>query len=155
MRSGRQTAVVIGYSFVLSLHVPTSLATELVRKEPIPIQTILANPQAFNMRAVRLQGTITSLQVIPDGGDCQVSGMSDVYVFILNDGTGELSIFDRGTCQNMTATMRHAVKPQVAEFAAGDSIEVVVDVSLLYSPQLRGTLIGRDAPMDQTNPSSK
>ncbi|MBX3303589.1 MAG: hypothetical protein KF693_15340 [Nitrospira sp.] len=130
----RHTAVLIAYSLVVSLHVSIALATELVREEPIPIQTILANPQAFNMRVVRLQGTITTLQVIPGGGGCQGQGIHDAYVFILTDHTGELQIFDRGQCLGTAKSRLHAVKPQMTEFAAGDSVEVVIDVSLLHSP---------------------
>jgi hypothetical protein len=128
------TAILTAYSLALSLHMPMVLATELVREEPITIQTILANPQAFNMRAVRLQGVINSLQVIAGGGGCQVQGMYDAYAFILKDDTGELPIVDRGTCRGTGKSRPHAVKPQMTEFAAGDSVEVVIDVSLIYSP---------------------
>ena len=134
MRPGRHTVILIAYSLFVSLHVSTALPTELVREEPIPIQMILANPQAFNMRAVRLHGMIDSLQVIPGGGGCQVQGIHDAYAFILKDDTGELQVFDRGRCRGTGKSRPHAVKPQMTEFAAGDSIEVVIDVSVIYSP---------------------
>ncbi|UVT15464.1 MAG: hypothetical protein H8K04_16895 [Nitrospira sp.] len=133
MRPKRQTAALICYGLVLSLHVPLLLATELVREESIPIRAIIDNPQAFNMRAVRLQGTIKSLQVIPDGGGCQTQGAYDAYVFLLDDHTGELPIIDRGKCLG-PRIRRQAVKPLMTEFSAGEHIEVVIDVSVIYSP---------------------
>lgn len=95
------------------------------------------------MQVVRLQGIIKSLQVIPDGGGCRIHGLYDAYIFILNDHTGELPIVDRGDCQG--STRFYSVKPQMAEFVAGDSVEVVIYVSLIYSPNfgsrsLEGTL---------------
>lgn len=127
------TVVLIAYSLVVSVHVSIALAAELVREEPIPIQTILANPQAFNMRAVRLQGTITSVQVIPDGGGCQMQGAYNAYVFLLDDHTGELPISDRGKCLG-PKIREQAVKPLMTDFSAGEHVEVVIDVSVIYSP---------------------
>ncbi|MEK7351385.1 MAG: hypothetical protein AAB177_10965 [Nitrospirota bacterium] len=122
------------YVWWLGIGPSLAVATELVREEPIPIGDLVANPQAFNMRAVRLQGIIKTLQVIPGGGGCQVQGVHDAYAFILDDHTGELQIFDRGDCRGSATSRRQAVKPQMTEFAAGDTVEVVIDISLLYSP---------------------
>ncbi len=133
MRLRSHTIVLIVCSVIVSLHVSIALATELVREEPIPIQTIIANPQAFNMRAVRLQGTIKSLQVIPDGGGCQTQGAYDAYVFLLDDHTGELLISDRGKCLG-PRIRQQVVKPLMTEFSAGEHVEVVIDVSVIYSP---------------------
>jgi len=134
MRPRRHTIVLIVYSLVMSLHASIALATELVREEFVDIRAIISNPQAFNMRVVRLRGTITTLQVIPGGGGCQGQGIHDAYVVTLTDHTGELQIFDRGQCLGTAKSRLHAVKPQMTEFAAGDSVEVVIDVSLLHSP---------------------
>ena len=134
MRLKSHTVVLIACSVLVSLHVSRALASELVREELVPIQAIIENPQAFNMRVVRLQGTINALQVIPGGGGCQGQGIHDAYVFILTDHTGELQIFDRGQCLGTAKSRLHAVKPKMTEFAAGDSVEVVIDLSLLHSP---------------------
>ena len=61
-------------------------ATELVREEPIPIGEILANPQAFNMRKVRLQGIIQTLERIPQAGIiCGGLPEFDAFLFTLDD----------------------------------------------------------------------
>jgi hypothetical protein len=130
--------MLIGCSLCLWLEVPVSDATELVREEPIPIGAIIANPQAFNMRAVRLQGIVQTLERIPRAGGC---GRLDAYLFTLDDQTGQLTISDRGTCLHRS----QSVKPLMTEFAVGDNVEVVIDVSLLFSPNfdshnLEGTL---------------
>lgn len=130
--------MLIGCSLSLWLEVPFLGATDLVREEPIPLRAIIANPQAFNMRAVRLQGIVQTLERIPRTGGC---GLLDAYLFTLNDQTGELTIIDRGTCLHRS----QSVKPLMTEFAVGDNVEVVIDVSLLFSPnfdsrRLEGTL---------------
>lgn len=130
--------MLIGCSLWLWLEVPFIGATELVREEPIPLREIIANPQAFNLRAVRLQGIVQTLERIPRTGGC---GLLDAYLFTLNDQTGELTIIDRGTCLHRS----QSVKPLMTEFAVGDNVEVVIDVSLLFSPnfdsrRLEGTL---------------
>lgn len=149
----RHTVVLIAYSLVVSLHVSIALATELVREEPIPIQTIITNPQTFNMRAVRLQGIIKTLQVFPGGDTCRVHGQYAGYTFILTDPTGELSIFDLVTCHGPGRPRFRAGKPRMTDFAVGDSVEVVVYVSVSYSPDfalhtVQGTLrwVGRMPP---------
>lgn len=128
MTSRQHIAMLIGCSLWLWLEASFLGATDLVREEPIPIQAIIANPQAFNLRAVRLQGIVQTLERIPRGGGC---GQLDSYIFTLNDQTGDLTIIDRGTCQKGVAL---SVKPLMTEFAEGDNVEVVIDVSLLFSP---------------------
>ena len=133
--------MLIACSLWLWLEVPVSGATELVSEEPIPIRSIIANPQAFNMRAVRLQGIVQTLERIPRAGGC---GLHDAYLFTLNDRTGELTITDGGICQGRKGPFKW-VKPLMTEFAVGDSVEVVIDISLLFSPNfesgnLEGTL---------------
>lgn len=77
-----------------SLWLPVLDATELVREEPIPIQSILSNPQAFNLRVVRLQGVVQALARIPHTGGCGPA--DDSYIFTFDDTTGELAIVDHG-----------------------------------------------------------
>jgi hypothetical protein len=122
----QRIAMLIGCSLCLWLEAPVLDATELVREEPIPIQTIIADPQAFNMRKVRLQGTIRTLERIPRV--CGLLGEVDAYLFILDDQTGQLPISDRGRCPYKL------VKPLMAGFAVGDSVEVVINVYLMTSP---------------------
>lgn len=122
-----------------SLWLPVLDATELVREEPIPIQSILANPQAFNLRVVRLQGVVQSLERVPLRGAC--GGLDDASLFTLQDHTGQLTINDLGDC----LSEGHSVRPLMIGFSVGDRVEVVVDVFLLFSPnfassRLEGTL---------------
>lgn len=130
--------MLIGCSLWLWLEVPFIGATELVREEPIPIRAIIANPQAFNLRAVRLQGIVQTLVRIPGTGGC---GLDDAYLFTLDDQTGQLTINDIGDCPGRLTS----VKPLMTDFAVGDNVEVVINVSLLFSSnfasrELEGTL---------------
>lgn len=158
MKLRHHITVVMAYCVVLFLHVPTISATDLVREEPIPIQTIITNPQTFNMRAVRLQGIIKTLQVFPGGDTCRVHGQYAGYAFILTDPTGELSIFDLVTCHGPGKPRFRAGKPRMTDFAVGDSVEVVVYVSVSYSPDfalhtVQGALrwVGRMPPLSEAS----
>lgn len=120
--------MLLACSLWLSLEVPVLDATELVREEPIPIRTIIADPQAFHLRAVRLQGIIQTLERFPGRGGC---GRFDAHHFILDDHTGQLTISDLGDCLGKG---RSAVKPLMTEFAVGDRVEVIIIISNLPSP---------------------
>lgn len=129
--------MLIGCSLWLWLEASVLDATELVREEPIPIRTIIADPQAFHLRAVRLQGIVQTLERIPGAGGCR---QFDAYHFILDDQTGRLTISDFGACHG-----RQPVKPLMTEFAVGDKVEVIIIISNLPSPNfesysLEGTL---------------
>ncbi len=146
--------MLIGCSLCLWLEVPFLDATELVREEPIPIRSIIADPQSFHLRAVRLQGIIQTLERIPRAGGC---GLYDAYHFVLDDQTGQLTISDFGACRGLSP-----VKPAMTDFAAGDNVEVIIIISALPSPNfgshtLEGTLRGvkrlSELPGDGSHPS--
>lgn len=138
MNSNLRPATLVCCILWLWAQAPSVDATELVREEPIPIKAIIDNPQAFNLRAVRLQGIVQTLERIPRTGGC---GLDDAYLFTLDDQTGQLTINDLGACPSEV----NSVKPLMTDFAVGDNVEVVVDVFLLFSPnfdsrKLEGTL---------------
>jgi len=81
MTSWAGITAMIGCWLWLSTVTPFAAATELVREEPISIGTILANPQAFNMRAVRLQGILQTIEHIPQAGMCKF-GHYDAYFLL-------------------------------------------------------------------------
>lgn len=154
MMSKRCITMLIGCSLCLWLEVPFLDATELVREEPIPIRSIIADPQSFHLRAVRLQGIIQTLERIPRAGGC---GLYDAYHFVLDDQTGQLTISDFGACRGLSP-----VKPAMTDFAAGDNVEVIIIISALPSPNfgshtLEGTLRGvkrlSELPGDGSHPS--
>ena len=129
--------MLIGCSLCLWLEEPVSDATELVREEPIPIRSIIADPQAFHLRAVRLQGIIQTLERFPRRSDCR---RYDAYHFILDDQTGRLTISDFEACSS-----GGSVQPLTTGFAVGDNVEVIIIISVLPSPNfdshnLEGTL---------------
>lgn len=137
MMSKRRIVMLIACSLWLWVEVPFSDATELVREEPIPIGSIIADPQAFHLRSVRLQGTIQTLERFPRTGGC---GRYDGYHFVLSDQTGQLTISDFGGCHGNSS-----VKPPMTDFTIGDTIEVIITISVLPSPNfashsLEGTL---------------
>ena len=128
--------MLIACSLWLWLEAPALDATELVREEPIPIRSIIADPQAFHLRAVRLQGIIQTLERFPRRSDCR---QYDAYHFIIDDQTGRLTISDFEACSS-----GGSVQPLMTEFAVGDNVEVIKIISVLPSPNFDShTLEGR------------
>ena len=126
MRTRQHIAMLIACSLWLWLDAPVSDATELVREEPIPIRSIIADPQAFHLRAVRLQGIIQTLERLPRRSDCR---QYDSNHFILDDQTGRLTINDFEACSS-----GGSVQPLMTGFTVGESIEVIIILSVLPSP---------------------
>lgn len=126
MKFRRHFAITIGCSLCLAL---SSLrATDLVQEEPILIESIVADPQVYNLRAVRLRGIIHTLERIPGAGGC---GGADAYVVIIKDRTGEIPVVDRGACQH---NFSRPAKPMISGFSVGDKVEAVIEVVLVPSP---------------------
>lgn len=82
---------------VLILSWPLSQALALDPREidVVPIGAVLADPQHYNLKSVRFQGTITRITVLPLQGGC---GNVDAYLFEFNDGTGNIEVLDEGLC---------------------------------------------------------
>lgn len=80
---------------ILSWTVAEVLAFEPREADLIPIGTLLADPQHYNLKSVRFQGTITGITVLPFQGGCRDV---DAYLFQLEDGTGSIMVWDEGLC---------------------------------------------------------
>ena len=82
---------------VLILNWPLAQALALDPRETdlVTIATVLADPQHYNLKSVRFQGTITGITVLHLQGGC---GNVDAYLFQFEDGTGKIEVLDEGLC---------------------------------------------------------
>lgn len=111
---------------VLILNWPLAQVLAIEPHEPdlVPIGTVLADPQHYNLRSVRFHGTITGITVLHSQGGCRDI---DAYLFQLEDETGKIAVWDEGSClERSVAPMLVLTSTQM-----GDRISVT---ALVLSP---------------------
>lgn len=107
---------------ILSWPLANALALDPREADLVPIQTVLADPQGYNLHRVRFQGTITEITILPNQGGC---GTLDAYRFQFEDETGSIEVFDTGKCAKS-----RSVAPLlfVSPVHVGDRISVAVTI---------------------------
>lgn len=81
--------------FILSWPIAQVLAVDPREADLVPIGTVFADPQHYNLKSVRFQGTITGITILPLQGGC---GTVDGYQIQFADETGDIQIVDQGWC---------------------------------------------------------
>ena len=81
--------------FILSWPIAQALALDPREADLVPIGTVFADPQHYNLKSVRFQGTITGITILPLQGGC---GTVDGYQIQFADETGDIQIVDQGWC---------------------------------------------------------
>ena len=81
--------------FILSWPIAQALAVDPREADLVPIGTVFADPQHYNLKSVRFQGTITGITILPLQGGC---GTVDGYQIQFADETGDIQIVDQGWC---------------------------------------------------------
>lgn len=99
-----------------------ALALEPREADLVPIGSVLADPQGYNLHRVRFQGTITGITILPNQGACRTL---DAYRFQFEDETGSIEVFDTGMC-----TKGRSVAPLlfVSPVHVGDRISIAVTI---------------------------
>jgi hypothetical protein len=82
-------------ALILSWPFAPALALDPREADLVPIGTVLADPQHYNLKSVRFQGTITGITILPLQGGC---GNVDAYLFQFADETGDIQVVDQGWC---------------------------------------------------------
>jgi len=94
--------------------------------DPVPISTILADPDPYNLRSVTIQGQMRDLFVLPP--HLSLCGIAfGAYTFKLDDGTGRIAAEGPGNCRDPNAS---------APFANDDLLVVEGTVKIL--PEMDG-----------------
>ena len=81
--------------FILSWPIAQALAVDPREADLVPIGTVFADPQHYNLKSVRFQGTITGITILSLQGGC---GTVDGYQIQFADETGDIEVFDEGWC---------------------------------------------------------
>jgi len=81
--------------FILSWPIAQALALDPREADLVPIGTVFADPQHYNLKSVRFQGTITGITILPLQGGC---GTVDGYLIQFADETGDIQVVDQGWC---------------------------------------------------------
>jgi hypothetical protein len=104
------------------------LALEPREADLVPIGTVLADPQGYNLHRVRFQGTIKGITPLLALGGCSTV---NAYRFQFEDDTGSIEVFDNGSC-----IKGKAVPPILAMNPAevGERISIVATVIIPHAP---------------------
>jgi hypothetical protein len=89
-------------------------------RDPVPIADILADPEPYQLRPVRLQGRVQRIEVLEPYYQSSGSACYGAYRFTLEDGTGSIEIVVLGICG--TPVLR---PPHVTE---GETVTVVAQI---------------------------
>ncbi|MBK8278254.1 MAG: hypothetical protein IPK92_21155 [Nitrospira sp.] len=103
--------------------------------ERIPIATLLAHPDRYQMRDVRITGTILAIQTetVPNRMIC--GSPHERTTLTLEDESGQIEVIDQGACgKNVGAVKAPMMK-------AGEQVDLLVQIMLTKNPESRETLL--------------
>ena len=105
-----------------------ALALEPREADLVPIGTVLADPQGYNLHRIRFQGAIKGITTLLALGGCSTI---DAYRFQFEDDTGSIEVFDNGSC-----VKGKAVPPILVMNPAqvGERISIVATVIITHAP---------------------
>ena len=105
-----------------------ALALEPREADLVPIGTVLADPQGYNLHRIRFQGAIKGITTLLALGGCSTI---DAYRFQFEDDTGSIDVFDNGSC-----IKGKAVPPILVMNPAqvGERISIVATVIITHAP---------------------
>ena len=119
-------------ALILNWPPANALALEPREADLVPIGTVLADPQHYNLKTVRFQGTITGMTILPLQGGC---GTIDAYLFQFEDGTGSIQIYDNGWCVGGRTSVSPILVLTPAQIGERISVTTIVK-SPTYAPGL-------------------
>ena len=110
---------------------PRSLRIPLVSRERIPISKVLAHPDHYQMREIRLTGTVTAIQT-EISTNWRICGFAhEQTVLTLEDDSGQIEVIDRGACgRNFSALKAPMLK-------VGEQIDLLVVIMVTTNPDSR------------------
>lgn len=111
------------------------LKIPLVSRERILISKILAYPDQYQMREIRVTGTVTSIQTetITNRFVCGVT--HERTVLTLEDDSGQIEVIDRGACgKNRSALKAPMVK-------VGEQIDLLVYIGVTTNSESREPMV--------------
>jgi hypothetical protein len=120
-------------SVMASDELPRSyLKIPLVSRERIPISRILAYPDQYQMREIRLTGTVTAIQVETVTNRFVCGRPHERTMLTVEDDTGKIEVIEQGACgKNVGAFKAPMVK-------ASQQIDLLVQIMIPANPGIEG-----------------
>lgn len=107
----------------------------LTSYERIPIGTLLAHPDRYQMREIRLTGTVTSIQTELITNRLICGRAHERTTLTVEDDSGRIEIVDQGACgRNISALKAPMVK-------VGEQIDLLVLITVTMNPESRETAL--------------
>jgi hypothetical protein len=103
--------------------------------EQVSIGTLLAYPNRYQMRDVRLTGTITAMQtdIVTNRMVCGIA--HERTVLTVEDSSGQIEVIDQGACgKNVSALKAPMVK-------VGEQIDLLVHIMMTRNPESREAVL--------------
>ncbi len=113
----------------------SSMQIPLVSRERIPITKVLAHPDQYQMREIRLTGTVTAMQteIITNRFVCGV--VHERTTLTVEDDTGQIEVIDHGACGRNRSVLK---APMVK---VGEQIDLLVLITVRTNTELRGVAV--------------
>ncbi len=112
-----------------------SVRMSISRYERIPIASLLAHPDRYQMRDIRIAGTVMVMQTetIPNRMIC--GSPHERTTLTLEDESGQIEVIDQGACgKNVGALKAPMLK-------AGEQVDLLVQIMVTKNPESRETLL--------------
>lgn len=106
---------------------PSSVRLSVASYERIPIATMLAHPDRYQMRDIRIAGIITAMRTETITNRMICGSAHEQTTLMVEDDSGEIEIIDRGGCgKNIGALKAPMLKP-------GQRIDLLVQIMIPIS----------------------
>lgn len=112
-----------------------ALRIPLTSYERIPIGTVLAHPDHYQMREIRLSGTIMAMhtKIVTNRMICGLA--HEQTVLTVEDNGGQIQVIDLGACgKNLSALKAPMVK-------VGEQVDLLVQIMVTKHPESREAVL--------------
>ncbi len=111
------------------------LGTPRFSYEQVSISTLLAYPDRYQMRDVRLTGTITAMQTEIVTNRMICGAAHERTVLTVEDDSGQIEVIDQGACgKNLSALKAPMVK-------VGEQVDLLVQIMVTKNPESREAVV--------------
>ena len=110
---------------------PSSVRISVAAYERIPIATLLAHPDRYQMRDIRITGTVLAIQTETITNRMICGRAHERTTLMVEDDSGQIEIIDQGACgRNLSALKAPMVR-------VGEQIDLLALIMLTTKPEPR------------------
>lgn len=114
---------------------PSSVRISVSAYERIPIATLLAHPDRYQMRDIRITGTVLAVQTETITNRMICGSAHERTVLMLEDDSGQIEVIDRGACGKNMSTLK---APRVK---VGEQIDLLASIMVTTEPGSREAIL--------------